>query len=502
MNRNFWYILAVGILLILICGLMMQSASAYIVPPANETIVIVNQGDTVYWNHWYDIRSLSPWPNPEVAYFNVYSKYDYGYCSGTPNKTVNVLEYQAKFYIDPAIFTPGTWFKWGTEKCEPAENQVAFIVSEKPVPIIIENKTIIVIENVTAVPTTPSYPKIPVKHISDLLVARGDPVSFTNEAIKDGSHVWILGRESIKEYENLLDIHSDNGVLNIPTADIQNLNPHEYTILVDNPGTNTITEAEYNQANQEIRSPFYKTPEINAAGYSGSVLLDKLLPWFRQYSDDSITVLEMSVQDPMVEIRTIDEMWVNSTSVLDVQAYTNVAEGTIATAYLDYNPDDHSVHIKSWATTVTGDDHGDMRTILATVPIDWENINPGEHSITIIVPQGKAFSTVPFHVYSLPEGQKKPLMHTLYAGGDEFKPVVTVTVPVPGPTRIVTQIVTVQLTPDYDTLAKAQNDKWWITFIQIAETILMWGFIVLAVGSFIAYIAWIYFRGKKNKGIY
>ena len=498
MNRNFWYILGIGTILIFISIFLMQSASAYIVPPANETILSIGQGDTVYLNHWYDIRGVVDWPVQELAYFKQ------GYCYGDPDKIVDVSSFQAKFYIDPELFIKGTWFKWGTQTCEPAEYQIAFSVKEKPIQttLTIENATVGISKNETIIPAIVPLSQIPVHHIADILVARGDPVSFSNESVQSGSHFWILGRESIKEYENLLNVPVDNGAINIPIKDIQNLNPYVYTILIDNPGKNTLVEAEYNPENSEVKSPFYKTPKINAEGYSGTVLLDKLIPWFAQYSDDPIIVLKMSVQDPVVEIRTIDVMWVGNQSVLDVQAYTNVAAETQAMAYVDYNADDLSANRKPYYTYVSGTEPGDMRYIRIKVPIDYDNLNPGEHTITIIVPQDKAFSTVTFHVYSLPEGQERPLEYIQYIGGDEFKPIVTVTVPVPGPTRIVTQVVTVQLTPDYDTLAKAQNDKWWITFIQTAETVLMYGFAILAIGSFIAYIGWVYFRGKKGKEMY
>jgi hypothetical protein len=151
------------------------------------------------------------------------------------------------------------------------------------------------------------------------------------------------------------------------------------------------------------------------------------------------------------------------------------------------------------ASTVVEYNPSEWRQFKLLLPFNINELPNGKHFVIVSTPYSPKVVIEPYIKEELAEHYIPP--GTIrYVDNNPFIPTPTPEIMIVlGPTRIVTQIVTVQLTPDYDTLAKAQNEKWWITFIQTAETVLMYGFVILAICSFIAYVGWVYFRGKKGK---
>lgn len=488
MNKNFWYILGIGILLIFICWFMMSPASAY---------DRIDQGSTVILNGTYDISGVAAGYN-QLVYLNYWST-DLTPDNESITYTLELPQERAgyfNFYIDPAIFKNrlGYWYRYNGV-FEPQANNRAFRV-------VADRQTINVTVNVTGNETVlivPQAPPIEERHIADYLIARGDPlyISFPDNT---PASAWIFGRR-----DGIFNREVINGIASFNTSEIQSMEPGSYTLMYYSPGSGQKFDVRVNEDKLEyFDSAEFKIVPVDIEGLSPSLVLDRILQVV-DHIDDKFTLYKLEIQNPLIEITEVEVIDVSETAaVLQLQGYTNLAYNSELTFVLDeHKTNARTIKDYRWNTTAKAvGNPGSMRYFDLSIPVIWKALSIGEHSITAHTPSGET-SIVPLWVYDMPGGMQKPNQTIKYVAGNLFVPTPTpVMVPVPGPTRIVTQVVTVQLTPDYGTLAKTQNDQWWVTFWKNAENILVMGLIGIIIGSFIIYLAYVYYRRKKNGGMY
>lgn len=214
-----WLAILIGIALLLICaeGVIIHYAEAeengsYVEVSEifeNKTINITKsnityspyivQGDVVYTNATYDISGFVP-PYPQLAYWDGYDMYD-----SSPSYNITLPDNKKgyyHFYIDPVIFgnRTGKWYKYdGT--FESNSYNLAFIVS----PIIFSNYTLTYPNGTSLDISTeiindfiekniPTPPPVPIKHVSDFLVARGDSFNIT---VNESTNLWLFGRADV-----------------------------------------------------------------------------------------------------------------------------------------------------------------------------------------------------------------------------------------------------------------------------------------------------------------
>lgn len=446
-------------------ALIPHVSAAHINNP-NDPLHIEN-GGCVPINSTVDISSLG-WGVPYITYYGLYEdSFDPG--NTTPKAKIS-LPYSAKalktYYIDPVIFgdKPGFWYQ-NYEEYKPtgAANYRMFFVDETCNMPVIVNATEFI--NITPINTT--YPKpmpyLPEKPVGALLLARGDSVAFTAPNAVE-SNVWVFGRD--KDF-SIYDYKTNQNVVFFDAEQFMNFEVGDYDAVIIQKGNNSILEEGYDPSYQPekyttmrwpaITSPFRNVSPINIHGIQPRLVEDLLINRVNESFDDKYTIWPISFQDPEIQIKRVDALRsLNNNTWYNIRGYTNVINGTILTITIDAdNLNEETRDIRQWETTVQGLDSDAWRQFNALIPVDYDNIFPGYHYITITSKTG-ATQTVPIYIYRELPKHYVPPEYTEYFGTSPFvtPKIIEKEVPVPGPTRIVEVIVT---SSDQEITDKAQS---------------------------------------------
>ena len=486
-------------------------------PPTTISPPYLSQGDVVYVNDTVDISGVVP-PYPYLAYWNGYDIYD-----ANASYIIDLPPYKSAyyhFYLDPTIFgtRTGNWYKYDGE-FEPQGNNLAFVVkpqSMKNSTMRYNNGTLInisetIVNNYTEI-EIPIQSPVETKHISDYLIARGDPFKLQVDAT---TNIWLFGR-----LDKLLDYKSTNtSIIDINSDILSGFEPGHYTVILQtyNETTNDFT-VKYDSSTQEIKwfdPKSFKINSLNTLGLSPQILLDKFRQIIPQTSD-TFETYNLELQDPHIEIQSIREIYtqpnqtINSAgnieyntniSHIQIKGYTNVAVGSPLKFVVDKDRQTERTISSHTTTAVAGGsrDPGDMRWFDVVVPIDKYNLVPGDHTVTAYTKFSDAGSTYTFTIYTATENSYIPPKTVRYISGkygpEEFIPtptpvVQTVTVTVP-----VTQIVRVEVTPSNEQVKSQQE-------IIIEENVQKW-IIRIMVLTIIAFGVWysisLYLRRRQLK---
>lgn len=417
---------------------------------AQNGTVEIHQMDTIYWWDAVDVALVDGW------YDKLYHE--------SSGKIVDVSAFSHKILIDPEVFPIGTWRQW-SQYGEDSGNTIAFYVQAKrPAPI--GNVSPLVIQNVTL---KPYIQPLAVKKVTDVLVARGDSLSIAFKKSK----IWIFGTNS-----GLYDFMTVNDAIVINKSLIQRLEPGRYTLLAEFP--NNVTNnfnVRYDTAKDRLEyfdPAQFKIIYVDLAGLDPKTRLEKFLA-VRNSTRDSFIQYELTVEDPKIEIASLDQVYINQTTFAQtVRGYTNVALGTELTFRIDK---DKGKRFNTFSTVAKGSGNpGEMRWFEITIPLLWDNFAAGSHTIEGSTAIGGSQS-VTFDVHVAPEHSFIPNNTIKYVNGSEWKePVIikeTVTIILPTPTPV-TIIQTVTVPPPQESVNEAQYQA----NIRLAQQIL-----VLVVGA-------------------
>ena len=449
------------------------------IAPYNVTVgaktVMVNPGDTIYWNGTYDMRIFG-WPG------TVYEEED-------EYRLIDITSYPVRIFIDPKFWVPGEYHTYMDEDEEHGNTLAFFIAKDKEE----------VVKNAT---TYPEYtginqskvfePYLPLerKYISDILVARGDMLVYSHPAITNLTTFWMFGARGGLYAKPCYD-----GNVTIAAAELNTLETGSYTVLLLNPGKNTVPEALYNDHREEIYSPFIGRENISMGGMGPVVMLPKFLAWLEKYSDDAVLKMDLQLEQPHIELAGIDMQYFNIDS-LRVSGYTNLANESEIYITIDENNESAKVkRQKRYSTTALSISAGEMRQFTANVPFDETNITIGMHTVWA---HGNYSALVihEYYVYHAPEGQVTPVATVKYIGGNLFVP--TPTPEVKEVEKVVTQevikVVTREVTPKPEVVRKEQEDALYGLMGWVARLVVL----VIVVISGVIYARSVYIRRWKK----
>jgi hypothetical protein len=473
--------------------------------PSVEPIKRIEQGETVYLGDTYDISGVVGWAT-YLAWYNSYEP-EPGVTPWTL-QLPNTKKGYYMFYIDPLVFSDklGDWYQY-YGNYESAGNLRAFRVapaSEKPITYmnVTENKTIA--ENKTA-----EKPWLPVRHVADYLIARGDSFNIT---VNSPTTMWLFGTNT-----GIYDTKSFNGTIQINASVMNSLEPGRYRLLLQTYGQNIDDfTMRYNVETQKLEWFDFKNFLVykwDVSGYSPQVLYNKIIE-IRPQLIDTFSEYTFELQEPSVSITQIDprtvseyghlmsgQEYVNNQTYLDIRGYTNVAPGTKLYFVID---EDKQTPLTINRSTITGEVWGeyggDMRYFVSVVPVDKYGAGIGQHEITVTTALGGS-SIVPYYVYDAPVGtyvRDKPIRYIAGRIGDtEFVQTPTPEIIVKEVTKQVTVIrtVTIPVTPSKD-FVRAQQDA------VITDKIWFYGKWVLGLigaGLVVGYIGWVVVRARRGK---
>jgi hypothetical protein len=447
----------------------------------------ISQGDIVYVGETVDISGVTGWSDTLVYWGGFYSLDEPAYKLSLPAKIrMGNGSSQYRFYIDPEIFSDriGNWYSWyGTE--ESHGNNIAFRVEygERK----IDNDTIL---NIT-IDRQPQEqlipPPVPTREVARYLVARGDNLTID---VSNPSRIYIFG-----DKDGIYNLRSINNSVYINESLIQNLRVGDYILLIQQTGDDNEFNVIYDNKKKVLHSLYsttdnFETNDIDMSGYTPSTFLTKLKDEISK-TNDYYNTYTLSIQDPSLDIISRDDVEVNKVNLIQLKGYTNTAKGTKLCFGIDEKIYNQSVDYRQNCVEAEGDEIGNMRYFIASIPFSYNDLSVGEHFITGNTALGGS-QTVSFNVYT--SWDSKPVnVTTKYIAGNEFKPTPTPEIVRVVETQIVrvveTQVVVQQLTPDlnqlYDTTKKAQDT----TILQFGGGLL---FLII-----IGYIISVIMRGKR-----
>lgn len=420
-------------LLIIVDTVVAEESTAVIIPditPVEPDIIpMIQQGDTVYIGDYVDVSGFCG-GYLELAYWDGYDMYD-----SSPNYNftfANGKKAYTHFYVDPAVFEGkyGRWFKYNREY-EARGNNLAFIVAPKEyrnVSTTAKNGTITYANKTQEY----EYPKmaiedrlLPIKKVNDYIISSEEHFNLTTQGL---SALWLFNPED----NSIIYTKSNSGNLIIKASEIQSLEPGNYKILVQNVKNNA-TEFDVVYSDRKIKwfdRATFAVHEINTDSMVPDVAIKKLEQIFPQ-TRDTYTIKTLVISNPEITITSMQQMYVGvakdvlhdydargNVSVMEVKGYTNVRDGVDISITLDEETTDPTeIEKLTYHTVAIGGDLGEWRQYRVYVPLYWDSLEPGMHSLVARTELG-GFVNADFPVIEMPPDSYQPPEIVRWAGDE------------------------------------------------------------------------------------
>jgi hypothetical protein len=504
-ERHTLYFIAVVVLIGLLAAIYPAYAdgvnlTAY--PVYNEIRTIQN-GDCVEINSTVNIASLG-WGVPHLRYYGMWMD-NFFPGNDTPIKKQidmpNTVKKLSNYYIDPILFgdSTGYWYQgYDYNTNEVSGNTRMFKVEQTCGPKEVTNYTVVV--NLTNTITPKKLPYLPAKRDSDILIARGDDLALTTLTPLQW---WLFG---YARSDGIYDRSGEGNKTIITNDDFKYLNTGNYQLVLVRPGDNKITEEYYNPEYKPekfsndtypaIVSVFRATNPISLFGLDPQSIESVLKTYVDNSIDDNLTTYRMQFMEPEIQIKRIDAIQNKTNSTwYNIRGYTNVRNGTELTFTIDADKlNGKTIAIRQSKYIVEStDDPGEWRQFNAMIPVDYTQVFPGPHDITVTSPQG-ATQTVPFYIYKELPAHYIPSQYIDYVGVSPYvtPQIITNTVTVPGPVVTVPGPI-VTITPseqDWNNYVEAQHR------VLIEEGII--GAVIVFIICFVIYMIYTIYRSRRK----
>lgn len=471
----------------------------------------IYQGETVYLGDTIDISGVVA-PYPELAYWNGYDMYD-----SQPTYNISLPDKRSgwyKFVIDPAIFAGrlGNWYKYNNQ-FEHSGNNLAFVVLPRPFynyTLTFQNGTTIYVSELPEFERLPQIknpvPEImPRKPVSDYLVTSGTSL---NISITKLSAVWIFDGH---DNSILYAIGNDKEIV-FNSSQIGSLEQGDYKILIQSIGNisnNMDVIFTDNSIKWFDRSAFVvRTISTQNLVPSEAIrTLESIFP----LTYDTYQIKTLSVQDPMITIDYMNRIGVGSAkeyysdysrsgniSLMDVRGYTNVFPGTNVSVVLDEesnNPREIS-KLYTYRSTSQGDFLGDMRYYQVYVPLYWDGLKPGMHSLTARTELGGTMVANFPVTEDSPDSYIPPQTIKFMGDRNPWVPTPTPEIIIQKETVVVTQQVPIQIQPSEAQISEAAQK---IVDAQNRRNEILIVLVIIGLFgiAFVCWIAWSLWRAKR-----
>lgn len=296
------------------------------------------------------------------------------------------------------------------------------------------------------------------------------------------SRMWIFGNKNDDTYYDIKT--PDYNMVTFSREMTNTLPSGEYDIVFITPGKNTIVEENYNHTLKTITSPFKSVPDMDVRGLVPTTT-EQMLYSRITLGDDSYEKWRVYIADPYIEIKKLSQdTLTNNQTLIVIAGYTNLNQGDKVLVTLDANTTNSVTRPRTtWTAEVMNNGGGGAyRTWNVSVIADFNNVFPGPHFITVSSYNGGS-ATAPIYVrqelaahYNPPEYLKfvdnSPFIAPIYIN-------TTITIPVPGPTKI----VTVTITPSEKQIKDAGTQVatvWYIVSVAV----------IVAIIILIAFLLW------------
>jgi hypothetical protein len=324
-----------------------------------------------------------------------------------------------------------------------------------------------VVVNNTPIVITPRT--ITPRHVSDIVLSNDDPLYLNVPGVSYAMWVFGYGSTSVMDRKLQLDANvTDKLLFNSSTSNA--LYVGNYNLLLQSAGNNKIYDVSYslNERGAQPRDlliPALRSIDIaDVTGLQSKLVEEKLVNILKQ-TDDPYLQYEMAVQEPYVDISAYNEIAVGggNQTLLEVTGYTNKMPNTPVTLYYDReNVTKQSVKYPSMTVMVDNGTIGDYRTFHGYLPLNYDDMAPGFHTLTAVLPSG-AFMSVDFYVRAEPEPHHEDPKVYNFIDGNPFyvppEPVIVEKEVIKEVEKIVIKTETIYIPVDYNTLARETLNK-------------------------------------------
>lgn len=508
-----WKAIAHLIFFVAICiGVLAVFAADHARADENVSIPFITQGMEVGVGDTVDVSGVVP-PYPQLAYWDGYDMYD-----TPPTYNLTMPNYKSEYYkfnISEEVFGNrlGKWYKYDG-KYERQGNNLAFVVKRKPMlnyTMTLQNGTVLNLTHVENVTYTPYVIKktlpLPDKHVADYLVTREEAF---NISVDKTAAVWIFNS---RNNDIMYSTNNYGFEVVFKQSVIKDIEPGEYKILIQKMGnlTNGL-DVLYDSKTRIIKwfdRQNFKVREIDATNLEPENAVSTLKQIF-PHVPDQFEIKRIAVQEPSVSIVTMDKLYSanakeyfhdidmrGNVTLMDVRGYTNVLPGTNITVVLDENRVDPRLvsKIATYRGVAEGDYLGDMRQYRIYVPLYWDSLAPGIHTLTARTEKG-GIMYADFIVSEMPEDSYVPEPKVRYV--EDRNPwvptptpvVIEKSVEVPGPERVVTK----EVPPSPEVVLEQQRVAYWegVTRLAVVAGIVVVGIVIL-IG-----LVWAYRTHKRT----
>ena len=426
-------------------------------------VIHIRQRDLVYYGDVIDLRGITGWTDT-LAWWSSSSSPSYD----QPDQFVKIRKYE-RFEVTRDLH-PGMYYQWYGDN-ERAPVGVFYVVP----------RTRMVQENVTIEPTkepeAQKMSRVQPAAVADIIIARGNNLSYyANESCR----AWLIGPTI-----GIMGHPAENGTLNLTALSVA---PGTYALLLQYPDRNGMYEV-YPTEDRWVESVWKGVEGFWWEPMGADVLLVKLKAMFAdaEHFHGSVKEKRILVEDPRIEITGIDE--VQPGKIL-VRGITNLAANDSIKVIWDADrnviPVDRARHtVLTWAR---GEDVGAYRVFDAILDISMEEQASGNHHIMAETMDGHQ-AVVEFYVRETFTPFETPNASLRFVANSPFIPTPTPMIIEKPITVTVTQIVTVPVTPAYETVLAAERQAAAEEREKLEGRILSWvaGSVFLLMGGFVAY---------------
>ena len=374
LKNKYLLVLAFSCALMLICA-PVTAASAPIIAPT-KIVDLIGGGHTppvAYIGEYVDLSKVVGWTG-QIAFW--YS----GYPSSIqkPDIIVDASSFQHRFWIDPAKFKVGMWYKWDGAY-EDSSNPEAFEVKDgiRSAPAPTDPAS-----NFTGV--TPIVTAVPYQQESvHLLMARGDQIEYPywNPNEKYG-YMWLFGKTKQILGEKMDSPTTGNNTFIFPFSEeiTQNFEAGWYSGYMQ--FSNKRPDVFYNKSKNVLDTPYDDgmIPDVPLAGLTP----DRIKAEFEKleknsaYSEDKLINITMEIKDPILQFTDYyevgDSIIVQGKSTLSVG--TNISFIVDPTRYMaGYSTSSHTVWV------LLKGELDEPRTFTVTIPVEWSQMAIGRHEV-------------------------------------------------------------------------------------------------------------------------
>jgi len=441
----------------LLCALALILICASVCTGAQAAPVVLKPEDKAYLGETVDISLVIGWKG-QLAWW---SSNQYGQ---SPELIVNATTFQHNFYLDPAKFRLGNWYKWDGVY-EPSGHNIAFVIEAgvRPEPTKTPgNYTEILI---TPVPTPTQYQP----QQTHIVIAKGDGNTldyYVSGTTTKAGHIWIFGRAQ-KIYDEPFTQSEDGTYYTFDFTPhlTGGLDAGWYTGYLQFDGANGLHDVYYNKKENTLDTPFDDSiiKDVPLAGFLPQRVQSEfeLLAKNKAYFDDDLVMITMDVKEPTL---LFTDYYENVDDIV-VKGESSMAEGTTITFVVD--PERWATTAEKRAHTTTTTLEGginEVRKFTVTINVDWSEMAIGGHSVVgtiesngIKLTQKKDFDVTSVNVNPTQPPEQRKVVVEEYGWHIIDNSTNTATTPVSTPTPEIIyiiqtqppiiQIVTVYVTP-------------------------------------------------------